>query len=217
MLKNKTPPKAPDSRTVVMVVAYPGDETLFAGGQVLMTPNWRWHIVSVFAGSKPESRVRFAEALKRLDASGEILGLSEKTGKQRTLQMEVSAAIVRILGTQQPDMLITHSPLGECRKLLGRDILGRIVTQLWCKDETTVSKLWIFAYEDDNVEAIPMAADEADRSLCLQKDIWNEKSSILLNAYHFTSDAFVIRCCPAEEAFFCFNEPDAFRAWKEAH
>ena len=215
MRKNETQNRASERKTAVMVVAYPGDETLFAGGQVLLTPNWRWHIVSVFSGSKPDVFNRFNDATARLHATGEILGIPERSGKQTSLQLETSAAIIRVLADHKPDILITHSPFGECRKLLGRDVLGRIVTRLWNEGATKVQKLWIFAYEDDNVEAIPMAADESDRSICLAKEVWQEKRGILINSYGFGADSFVARTCPLEEAFFCFSSPDALRAWRK--
>ncbi len=215
MWKNEIQNQESMTKTAVMVVAYPGDETLFSGGQVLLTQNWRWHIVTVFAGSKPNVSKRFNDATHKLRATGEILGIPEKPGKQTTLQLEASAEILRVLYDHKPDILITHSPFGECRKLLGRDVLGRIVTRLWNEGATKVQKLWIFAYEDDNVEAVPMAADESDRSICLPKEVWQEKRGILMDAYGFGADSFMARSCPLEEAFFCFNSPDALRAWRK--
>ena len=216
MMTNEKPQRDSEERTVILVVAYPGDETLFAGGQILMTPDWRWHIVSMFAGSKPDIEARFKDALNHLGATGEIIGIPENFGKP-TLQLEAKPVMMRLLETHQPDTIITHSPVGECRKLLGRDVLGRIVTQLWNDGATAVGKLWIFAYEDDNVDSAPIAADEADRSICLMREVWNEKRNILMTSYGFSSDSFVVRTCPTEEAFYCFNHSNSFREWKKAH
>lgn len=216
MWKNETQDQKSEPKTVVMVVAYPGDETLFAGGQVLLTPDWRWHIVAVFTGSKPDISKRFIDTTTRLRATGEILDVSEKREKQTPLRLELTARVMRILAAHKPDILVTHNPVGECRKLLGRDILGRIITELWSKSTTTVQKLWIFAYEDDNTEAVPMAADDSDRSICLPNEVWQAKRDILLNSYGFGSESFFVRSCPLEEAFFCFNAPDSFRTWRKS-
>ena len=86
MLESRIPPREIHRRNIVMVVAYPGDETLFAGGYMLSNPDWKWHVVSIFEGSRADWPDRYFEALGRLGATGEIVGISDPSGEHTTLQ-----------------------------------------------------------------------------------------------------------------------------------
>lgn len=206
-----------EPQDIVVVVAYPGDETLWAGGAMLSHPSWRWHIVSMFRGSRPDSEPRFEEALCRLGATGEIIGVPEARDKQTALSFDTFASALRVLETREADLLVTHGLYGESRRLCGRDGVGRAVGRLWETGRVVAPKLWVFAYDDDNPDGIPYVLDDADRSTCLSSDVWQEKQDILLNAYGFAPESFVGKACPREEGFYCFSNRDAFREWKQVH
>jgi len=193
-----------DARRVVMVVAYPGDETLLAGGHILSNPTWDWHVISVFESSKTSFRTRFFQALERLGATGEVLGFSSSDNPKTLHLKEAVASVVQDPEKGPLALLVTHSPKGECERLPGRDRIGRIVTRLWQKGENQLSDLWLFAYEE-GVTGYLYAADSSDRSICLPSDISAAKRNILTDVYGFAPDSFVARACPDEEAFHCFR------------
>ncbi len=217
MVDQGTVMRNPQDNDAVVVVAFPGDETLWAGGFILTHPSWSWHIVSMFRGSRPDSDTRFGEALLRLGATGEIVGAPELAGKEISPQSETLAPVLRVLETRTPDLLMSHGPDGESNRLYGRDALGRAVTRLWETERTAVPKLWIFAYDDDNPEGIPYVREDADRSSCHTSEIWQEKQDILLSVYGFAPESFVGKVCPREEGFYCFGDRDTLKAWKGTH
>jgi hypothetical protein len=199
-----------DARRVVMVVAYPGDETLFGGGHILSTTTWKWRVVSMFESSRPALGNRFFEALERLGATGEMLGFSSSDApKVEPLSESLASALIE---SDPVNLIITHSPKGEHERLPGRDRVGRIVARLWQKGAIQVPRLWLFAYDESPTGHL-YASDTSDRSVCLPSDVLAMKQDILMNVYGFAPDSFAVRACPTEEAFHCFCNGDALKTW----
>jgi hypothetical protein len=197
-----------DPRRVVMVVAYPGDETLLGGGHILSNPTWGWHVISVFESSRSTFRKRFFDALERLGATGEVLGFSSSDSPKTPRLKEALASAIQDPGKAPPALLVTHNPKGECERLPGRDRIGRMLARLWREEQHQVSGLWMFAYEEGSRGRL-YAIDDCDRSVCLPPDILAAKRRILTDVYGFTPDSFVASACPEEEAFHCFRDRDA--------
>ena len=203
------------TRRVTIIAAYPGDETLWAGGHILSNPNWQWTVAALFRPDAPNNIRRFSRALKRLDSEGESLGLSAATEKQPALKSEIASAVLRVVDKFKPDLLITHSPLGESVQLRDRDVVGRIITKMWEHGEITTRRLWVFAYEDNGGLRLPMAIDTSDRYICLSNEIYKEKKEILQEIYRFSFGSYVVKACLAEEAFYCFANRTALRDWQK--
>jgi hypothetical protein len=198
-----------------MIVAYPGDETLWAGGSFLTNPSWNMVVVSMFQSNTPDRSESFSKALARLNASGDIVGLPDTTSDEKAPQTAISDAVLRAVEVHAPDLLITHNPLGECSRNCGRDVIGQVVAKMWELGRLKIPRLGFFAYDDNHGQRLPWAIDTADCYLCLSNEIWTQKKDILLNTYGFAPDSFVARACPKEEAFYWFNSPDALRAWRK--
>lgn len=198
-----------------MIVAYPGDETLWAGGHILMKSDWQWTVAAMFQSSDPDRSERFSEALSRLGAKGQILDLPDSTNVKAAPKSEIQAAVIRAVAAYNPDLLITHNPMGECARHHDRSVLGAIVARMWEKGQVSFPRLGIFAYEDNHGQDLPWADDNADWYTCLPRDIWAQKRDILLDIYGFAHDSFVVSACPREEAFYWFNDRNILRKWSQ--
>ena len=215
MTENSNMPRAPETRRVLMIVAYPGDETLWAGGSFLTNPSWHMTVVAMFQSNTPDLGKSFSKALERLNASGNIVGLPDTTSDEKAPQTDILDAILRTVDVHAPDLIITHNPSGECSRYCGRDVIGQLVAKMWELGRIKVPRLGFFAYDDNHGQRLPWAIDTADWYICLSNVIWTQKKDILLNTYGFATDSFVVRACPKEEAFYWFNSPDALRVWQK--
>jgi hypothetical protein len=71
------------SFTAAVIVAHPDDETIWAGGMVLMNPDWKWHFISLCRGSDPDRAPRFIQAVQKLGGMGWIGDLDDGSERAR--------------------------------------------------------------------------------------------------------------------------------------
>ena len=60
-----------------VIVAHPDDETLWAGGTMLMHAEAKWQVVTLCRGSDRERRQKFFQALARFNATGAMGDLED--------------------------------------------------------------------------------------------------------------------------------------------
>ena len=65
------------TKSVVLIVAHPDDETLWAGGTILSHPSWQWFIICLCRGNDKERAPKFHKALKILKAEGIMAALDD--------------------------------------------------------------------------------------------------------------------------------------------
>ena len=58
------------TKTVVLIVAHPDDETLWAGGTILSHPTWKFFVVCLCRESDEDRAPKFYKALKVLKSEG---------------------------------------------------------------------------------------------------------------------------------------------------
>jgi LmbE family N-acetylglucosaminyl deacetylase len=198
--------------SVLMVVAHPDDETLWAGGLVLMTPGWRWRIISLCRGGDPDRRPKYFEVLARLGVVGSIGDLDDGP-EQRPLEPGfVEAAVERELPGGEFDLVVTHSPLGEYTRHRRHEEVSRAVLALWESGALQAREVWLFAYSDEERSRLPRAIDEAPLKLPLPGAVFEKKRGIVRDVYGFAPDSWEFRTTPEEEAFWRLQTPmDAWR------
>ena len=99
-------------RSVVLIVAHPDDETLWAGGTILSNPEWNWLIVCLCRGSDAERAPKFGKAVKILGANGIMGDLNDGPQQKPLDNSEVENSIMELLPQKHYDLLITHNITG---------------------------------------------------------------------------------------------------------
>jgi LmbE family N-acetylglucosaminyl deacetylase len=198
----------PDSRTVGLIVAHPDDETLWAGGTVLLHPNWRCSIFTLCRGDDPDRAPKFRKALQRLGASGRMANLDD--GPE---QAQVRAAISDLLADTAFDLLLTHGPRGEYTRHRRHIETSNAVIALWREQRIQAASLWLFAYDDGNDSHLPRAAEDASVRLALPSRVWENKYGIIRDIYGFAPNSWEARTTPPVEAFWSFASPLEVTAW----
>jgi len=188
-----------------VIVAHPDDETLWAGGLILMHPEVKWTIVSVCRKSDTDRAPKFFEALKKFDADGFMADLDDGPEQKPLDKNEIQKTIMEQLPSNRYDLVVTHSALGEYTRHLRHEETGEAVLELLKGNKLYADRLWAFAYEDGKRQYLPRAIEQADLLIELTDEIWEKKYNIITDIYGFNKDSFEARTAPKKEAFWCFE------------
>jgi len=188
-----------------LIVAHPDDETLWAGGTILMHPKMEWTILTLCRMSDPDRAPKFFKAMKTLGAKG-IMGDLDDGPEQISLDChEVQCAIIELLPSNNFDLIMTHGDKGEYTRHRRHEEVGNAVMDLWKNEKLFAKEVLRFAYEDDDGRYLPKAISDADLKTNLPNKIWQEKYDIITKIYGFTPDSFEAKTTPRREAFWCFK------------
>jgi len=190
-----------------VIVAHPDDETLWAGGTMLMYPESRWTVVTVCRRSDPDRAPKFFRALERLNATGAMGDLDDGPEQPLLRARDVQNAILDLLPAGPFDLIITHGLWGEYTRHRRHEETGKAVLALWNGGRLAAGQVWRFAYEDGDGKYLPRARQDADSRTRLSDEIWQKKYDIITGIYGFGLDSFEARTTPHEEAFWCFKRP----------
>ena len=188
-------------KEIAVIVAHPDDETLWAGGMILMNPECKWTIISLCRANDTDRAPRFFNALKVYGASGAMGKLDDGPEQKPLLEEDLEKTITSLLPKKHYDLIVTHSPSGEYTRHKRHEETGRTVSFLWERGKITSSQLWLFAYQDDNRAHYSEANKNADRIVELPENIWFKKYTIITNTYGFLSNSFEALTTPKREAF----------------
>jgi LmbE family N-acetylglucosaminyl deacetylase len=201
------------SVTVAIIVAHPDDETLWAGGTVLMHPTWEWFIIALCRADDPDRSPKFHRVLKVLHAKGGM-GILDDGPEQDPLENNLlETTILQLLPDRHFDMVLTHDPAGEYTRHLRHEETSEAVIGLWNEGKISAAELRTFAYEDGGREYLPSPIPKADIFYELTKKIWQMKYQIITDIYGFDKNSFEALTTPRAEAFWQFKSPDLARQW----
>jgi len=190
-----------------VIVAHPDDETLWAGGLMLMHPEAKWTVATICRKSDMDRAPKFFKALKKLNATGFMADLDDGPEQKPLNHTEVRKTIKMLLPSNRFDLIITHGPSGEYTRHLRHEETAKAVLALWKNNRLLADRLWTFAYEDGNRSYLPHAVEQADLLIKLADDTWKEKYNIITEIYGFSQDSFEARTTPKKEAFWCLKAP----------
>lgn len=188
-------------KSVVLIVAHPDDETLWAGGTLLSHPEWDCFVVCLCRGSDTDRAPKFYKALKMLNAKGIMGDLDDGPEQMPLNENVVEGSILKLVPPQHFDLVITHDPKGEYTRHLRHEETGRAVTNLWRVGKIKSDALWTFAYEDGNKKYYPLAVANTALFQVLTKETWQKKYEIITEIYGFATESWEAKTTPVAEAF----------------
>jgi len=196
------------SKSVLIIVAHPDDETLWAGGTILSHPEWDCFIICLCRKNDEDRAPKFAKVLHTLGSHGIMGDLDDGPDQIPLLENEVEEAIIELLPAKHFDLILTHSIYGEYTKHLRHSEIGKAVIFLWSKGKINAEEVWAFAYEDNNRTHFPLTIEEAPLFFSLPPEIWKTKYCLITEVYGFNKESWEAQTTPKEEAFWQFTNPE---------
>lgn len=199
-----------------VIVAHPDDETIWAGGTLLMHPEWQWTVISLCRASDLERAAKFQQAVERLGVSGIMADLDDGPQQVPLPEYVIQQTVLSLLPYSQFDLVLTHSPFGEYTRHRRHEETGVAVGKLWRDRDIHSQEMWMFAYEDTGKGGkgdVPTPIAMAHQKLALPEHIWRQKSQIITGIYGFTSESYEAEIVQREEAFWCFANPAEYERW----
>lgn len=201
------------SKSVVLIVAHPDDETLWAGGTLLANPAWECFVLCLCRGSDLDRAPKFHAALSELGATGVIGDLDDGLDQDPLDSAVLARYILELLPPKHYDLAITHSPVGEYTRHRRHEEVSQAAIKLWSEDLLSTKSLWCFAYEDGNRAYLPTPIETATSHQELPTTIWKKKYEIMTRTYGFGEDSWEARATPKAEAFWQFDHAEDATTW----
>lgn len=194
-----------NKKSIIVIVAHPDDETLWAGGTILNNPSHSWFVLCLSRASDTVRAPRFYETLKILKAKGVMGDLEDGPNQEPLMEELVQEEIMKLIPTNRFDLIITHNPSGEYTRHLRHEEVSKAVIDLWHSHKIKSNELWTFAYSDGNKAYFPKAVKAADIFETLTEETWLAKYNLMTNTYGFAPDSWEARSTPLEEAFWIYR------------
>ena len=189
-----------------VIVAHPDDETLWAGGTLLMHPDSRWTVVTLCRGNDADRAPRFYQALECYGAKG-VMGDIDDEPEQKPLRtVAVEDAIFDLLPSDRYDLVLTHGLWGEYTAHRRHEEVAKAVMALRESGRLSTREVWMFAYEDGGKKYLPKPMADADVYIRLSQGVWEEKYRIIHEIYGFDADSFEAKTTPKAEAFWVLGK-----------
>lgn len=199
---------------ILVVVAHPDDETLWAGGFLIDNRDRDCFIISLCRKSDIDRAPKFYCAVSVLNCNGIMADLDDGSEQLPQSKELIQEMLLKLINTDAHyDLIITHSPLGEYTRHLRHEEIGAAVIDLWICDKISCSQLLLFAYNDDNGKYYPKAIENADLYNILSEDTWNQKYHIIRHIYGFSKNTWEAKTTPKAEAFWKLNNKQDAQRW----
>lgn len=205
----------PQAANVVVLVAHPDDETLWAGGTLLMQSSWKTFVGTLCRAGDEDRAPKFFSALDRLGAKGKMGHLDDGPAQIPLDEGEVRTTLLSLVPRENFDLIFTHAPNGEYTRHLRHEEVSRCLLRMWAEGEIKSRELWLFAYHDDAGHQLPLAENDADVIVDLSDEVWAAKRSLLTQIYGFVPESWEVQTNPRREAFWRLLVPDDARGCLE--
>jgi len=199
-----------------VIVAHPDDEIIWAGGTLLMHPEWQWTVISLCRASDLERAAKFQRAAEKLGISGIMADLDDGPQQAPLSEYVIQQTILSLIPSTQFDLLLTHSPFGEYTRHRRHEEVGSAVGRLWREGDIHSHEMWMFAYQDTGRGGkgdSPYPIAEAHQRLVLPEHVWLQKYKIITDIYGFTPESYEAEIVQSREAFWCFANPVEYERW----
>jgi LmbE family N-acetylglucosaminyl deacetylase len=200
-------------RSVVVIVAHPDDETLWAGGTILSHPLWNWYIICLCRKTDKERANKFYKVLNVLNAKGIMGDLDDGPDQMPLGETAIELAILNLLPARHFNLIITHNPNGEYTRHKRHEEVSKAVITLWQNGKIVADELQTFAYEDGNNQYFPLAIKTAPLYQILPEEIWQKKYNLITKEFGFSKDSWEAKTTPKQEAFWTFSDAHEAKRW----
>jgi LmbE family N-acetylglucosaminyl deacetylase len=190
-----------DTKTALVVVAHPDDETLWSGGTILSHPQINWTILTLCRKSDPDRAPKFFKVAKQLGVKGFMADLDDGPDQKPLKQTDIQKTILSALPKKSFDIILTHNPKGEYTRHLRHEETSQAVLALWNDSKLKAKQLLLFAYEDGGGKYAPRPVENADIVIKLTKNVWQKKKDIIISSYGFSPDSFEAKAVSKIETF----------------
>jgi len=189
-----------------VIVAHPNDETLWAGGTLLLHPDACWTVVTLCGKGDAQRTATFEKALERYNAKG-VMGDLDDEPEQKPLRMvEVEDALMDLMPSDRYDLILTHGLWGENTGSRRQEETSKAVMALRESQRLSTGEVWMFAYEDGGNKYPPRPVSDADVFIYLPKETWEQKYQIITDIYGLAPDSLEAKTTPKEEAFWVLGK-----------
>ena len=200
-------------QNVVVIVAHPDDEALWAGGTLLNHPHWKCHIICLCRKYDLDRAPKFYKAVNVFHSEGTMGDLDDVPAQLPQYKKEIERLIMELVPQKEYDLIITHNPSGEYTRHLRHEETGAAVMALWLQGRLSAKELWVFAYEDGNGKYFPKALKTADLYFELPLRLWKQKYELITRTYGFGIDSWEAQTTPKAEAFRMFTKKEEASIW----
>ena len=194
---------------VLVIVAHPDDETIWAGGAMVRHANWEWTALSLCRSDDADRAPRFAAATRALGAAGLISDLDDSPALSVLSARldEIKSRILHLLPSRDYDFILTHGERGEYTRHERHEQVHTAVSDMVARRELA-GRLAFFAYGDGGGAHAPRPAPDADLLLRLTAEEFEAKRRIVSEIYGFGVGSFEYSACGGVEAFKSFNRSE---------
>jgi hypothetical protein len=201
--------------SVAVLVAHPDDETLWAGGTLLLEASWSPFVCCACRAHDADRAPKFHRVLKSLRAQGAMADLDDGPDQRPLADERVEQSLLECLPSRHFDRILTHSPLGEYTRHLRHEEVARAVLRLWLRGTLSAPELWLFAYDDDAGSRLPHVLANADILCELSLQVWQQKQRLITQDYGFAEASWEARVTPRTEGFFRVTTAKQATTWLE--
>jgi LmbE family N-acetylglucosaminyl deacetylase len=145
MAQSRQSRQAPAFNNCAVIVAHPDDQTLWAGGTMLMHSEAKWQVITLCRGSDRERSEKSFRALEMFNASGAMGDMDDSPDQSALSDREVQKTILSLLAPVRFDLIITHGLWGEYTRRVRHEETSRAVPALRKTEELSVGRIWTFA------------------------------------------------------------------------
>ncbi|MFH1365746.1 MAG: PIG-L family deacetylase [archaeon] len=186
-------------KEILVIVAHPDDETIWAGGTLLKI-KLKKTIIALCRKKDKDRFPRFEKACKILNSKGKISDLddSEEGYYKKISKQEVINRILKITKKKKYDCLYTHGKNGEYNHIRHVEV-HRIMNEMLEEGLLSAKKVFFFSYK--KIGKICNINPNADKLIKLKKPHFKMKKQLIQKIYGFKKGSFEEGCCRNVEAF----------------
>lgn len=193
----------------LVIVAYPGNETVWAGGTIVMNSDSQWTSMCIYQGGENEQTQKFRKAAEKFNAEV-VIPHSPITDPDNIKVSELEEKIMTELPHERFDLIITHSLWSENTNEKSTDKIVKALMALRDAGRISTKEIWMFAYRKKQNENFSTPSLDADKVMHLPNWFYQQKKEIITDIYQYPTESIEAKSASKREAFWIL-QPGARR------